>query len=447
MDPILLGGLAFAVAMLLIALRMPIGFALGGVAFVATFVLYAWPEGKAVDLDAAVRPTLRLVSSSSFSFVHSYELSLVPLYIALGAIAFRTGITTDIYHAVRVWLARVPGGLGIASILGCGGFSAITGSSVACAATFGRIAVPEMLRFGYAPRFAAATVATGGTLGSLIPPSVPFVIYGIFAEQSISKLFLAGVLPGLLSMLAYIVVVVWWARVRPQDVPSPGLRFTRRDYFRAMLKAWPAALLFLIIVVGIYGGIFTATEAAAVSVAAALAIGIFGRRLSLADFKHAMSETVVQTASIFFVAIGAKMFATFIALTGATSSVVAWMGALGLSQWSLMLAAVVLYLVMGMFLDPLGILLLTLPVLVPLMQGTGIDPIWFGVIVVKMLEVGLITPPVGFNVFVLHTSTDGKVPVDVIFAGVWRFLVVEIFVVAALLAFPAVSTWLPRTMG
>jgi tripartite ATP-independent transporter DctM subunit len=445
MDPILLGGLAFAAAMVLIALRLPIGFALGGVAFVATFVLYAWPAGQAFDFGAAIRPTLRLVSSSSFSFVHSYELSLVPLYIALGAIAYRTGITTDIYHAVRVWLARMPGGLGIASILGCGGFSAITGSSVACAATFGKIAVPEMMRFGYAPRFATATVATGGTLGSLIPPSVPFVIYGIFAEQSISKLFLAGVLPGLLSMTAYIVVVMWWARVRPKDVPSPNLHFTRRDYFTAMLKAWPAALLFLIIVVGIYGGIFTATEAAAVSVAAALAIGVFGRRLTRAEL--AMSETVVQTASIFFVAIGAKMFATFIALTGATNAVVGWMGALGLAQWSLMLAAVLLYLVMGMFLDPLGILLLTLPVLVPLMQGSGIDLIWFGVIVVKMLEVGLITPPVGFNVFVIHAATDGKVPLHVIFGGVWRFLVIEVFVVAALLAFPAISTWLPRTMG
>jgi C4-dicarboxylate transporter DctM subunit len=240
---------------------------------------------------------------------------------------------------------------------------------------------------------------------------------------------------------------VWWARVRPQDAPSPNLTFSRRDYVVAMFKAWPAALLFLIIVVGIYGGIFTATEAAAVSVAAALAIGVFGRRLTFGDFKLAMSETVVQTASIFFVAIGAKMFATFIALTGATNSVVGWMGGLGLSQWSLMLAVVLLYLVMGMFLDPLGILLLTLPVLVPLMQGSGIDLIWFGVIVVKMLEVGLITPPVGFNVFVIHTATDGTVPVHEIFAGVWRFLVIEIFVVAALLAFPTISTWLPKTMG
>ena len=447
MDPILLGGVAFAAAMFLIAMRMPIGFALGGVAFVATFFLYAWPVGQSFDAALALRPTLSLVSSSSFSFVHSYELSLVPLYIALGTIAFRAGITTDIYHAVRVWLAKVPGGLAIASILGCGGFSAITGSSVACAATFGRIAVPEMLRFGYAPRLATATVATGGTLGSLIPPSVPFAIYGIFAEQSISKLFLAGILPGLLSMFAYIVVVIWWARRRPQDAPSPGLVFGRRDYLDAMLKAWPAALIFFIVVVGIYGGIFTATEAAAVSVAAALVIGAIGRRLSFGDFKTAMAETVVQTASIFFVAIGAKMFATFIALTGVTNAAVGWIGSLGLAQWSLLLAVVILYLIMGMFLDPLGILLLTLPVLVPMMHGTGIDLIWFGVIVVKMLEIGLITPPVGFNVFVIHTSVEGKVPLHEIFIGVWRFLVIEIFVVAALLAFPAISTWLPRSMG
>ncbi|MCW5770875.1 MAG: TRAP transporter large permease [Rhodospirillaceae bacterium] len=447
MDPLVLGAAAFIAAMLLIALRMPIGFALGGVAVIATFVLYAWPVGQAFDAERAFRPTLSLVSSSSFNFVHSYELSLVPLYIGLGAIAYRTGITTDIYHAVRVWLAKVPGGLAIASILGCGGFSAITGSSVACAATFGRIAVPEMIRYGYSPRLASATVATGGTLGSLIPPSVPFVIYGIFAEQSISKLFLAGILPGILSMLAYIIVVVWWAKRRPQDAPPPGLSYGRRDYLAAVLRAWPAALLFLIIVVGIYGGIFTATEAAAVSVAAALAIGVLGRRLSRTDFRLAMSETVVQTASIFFIAIGAKMFATFIALTGSASGAVAWIGSLHLAHWSVLLAVVALYLVMGMFLDPLGILLLTLPVLVPMVQGMGIDMIWFGVIIVKMLEIGLITPPVGFNVFVIHTATDGKVPLHEIFAGIWRFLAIEVVVVAALLAVPAISTWLPRTMS
>jgi tripartite ATP-independent transporter DctM subunit len=425
---------------------MPIGFALGGVSFVATFVLYAWPAGQAFDAARAIRPTLSLVSNSSFSFLHSYELSLVPLYIALGAIAFRARITVDIYDAFRVLLGRMPGGLAIASIFGCGGFSAITGSSVACAATFSKIAVPEMLRYGYSPRLATGAVATGGTLGSLIPPSVPFAIYGIFAEQSISKLFVAGIIPGLLSMLAYVGVVVWWAMRRPADAPPPDATFTGGDRTRAVLRAWPAALLFAIVVVGIYGGIFTATEAAAVAVAAALAIGFLGRRLSWSGFTEALAEAAVQTATIFFVAIGAKMFATFFALTGVTALTVDWIGHQGFSQWQILLAVVLLYLVMGMFLDPLGILLLTLPVLVPLAEGVRIDLIWFGVILVKMLEVGLITPPVGFNAFVVHSSLGGRVPLHDIFAGVWRFLVVEVFVVAALLAVPALSTWLPRTL-
>jgi tripartite ATP-independent transporter DctM subunit len=446
MDPISLGVAAFAIAMLLIALRMPIGFALGGTAFAATFVLYAWPVGRAFDPARAIRPTLSLVSNSSFSFIHSYELSLVPLYIALGAIAYRARITVDIYDAFRVLLGRMPGGLAIASIFGCGGFSAITGSSVACAATFSKIAVPEMLRYGYSPRLATGAVATGGTLGSLIPPSVPFAIYGIFAEQSISKLFVAGILPGLLSMLAYVGVVLWWAMRRPADAPPPDVRFTAPERVAAVLRAWPAALLFLIVVVGIYGGVFTATEAAAVALAAAIAIGVLGRRLSRAGFAEALAEAALQTATIFFVAIGAKMFATFFALTGVTAITVDWIGHQGFAQWQILVAVVLLYLVMGMFLDPLGILLLTLPVLVPLAEGVRIDLIWFGVILVKMLEIGLITPPVGFNAFVVHSSLGGRVPLHDIFAGVWRFLVVEVFVVAALLAFPALSTWLPRTL-
>ena len=446
MDPVVLGVVAFSAAMVLIALRMPIGFALGGTSFAATFVLYAWPAGQAFDASRALRPTLSLVSNSSFTFIHSYELSLVPLYIALGAIAFRARITVDIYVAFRVLLGRLPGGLAIASIFGCGGFSAITGSSVACAATFSKIAVPEMLRYGYSPRLATGAVATGGTLGSLIPPSVPFAIYGIFAEQSISKLFVAGIVPGLLSMLAYVAVVVWWAARRPQDAPPPAETFTPAQKLAAVLRTGPAVLLFLIVVVGIYGGIFTATEAAAVAVAGALAIGVFGRRLSWEGFRAAMSEAAVQTATIFFVAIGAKMFATFFALTGVTNIVVDWIGHQGFAPWQILLAVVLLYLVMGMFLDPLGILLLTLPVLVPLAEGVRIDLIWFGVILIKMLEIGLITPPVGFNAFVVHSSLAGRVPLHDIFAGVWRFLVIEIVVVAALLAFPALSTWLPRTL-
>ncbi|MCZ4316703.1 TRAP transporter large permease [Comamonadaceae bacterium G21597-S1] len=447
MDPLLLGGLAFAIAMALIALRLPIGYALGGISVVATFIMYASPATGGFDMERAIRPTLSLIANNSFSFIHSYELSLVPLYILLGALAYRTGITTDIYQAMRVWLAKAPGGLAMASILGCGGFSAITGSSVACAATMGRIAVPEMLRYGYSPRLSTASVAAGGTLGSLIPPSVPFAIYGIFTEQSISKLFLAGVGPGVLSMVGYLLVVWLWVRKRPQDAPSSGLHFARRDYLLAMVRAWPAVLLFLIIVVGIYGGIFTATEAAAVSVAVVLALGIVAKRLTWRAFFESLTEATIQTAAIFFVAVGAKTFATFIALTGAANEVVLWIGSLGLAEWTVLLAITGLYLVLGMFLDSLGILLLTLPVMVPLVEGMGINLIWFGVIVIKMLEIGLITPPVGFNCFVIHSVVAGKAELQDIFIGIWRFLMMDIVVMGLILAFPLISLWLPTMAG
>ncbi|MEO7941567.1 MAG: TRAP transporter large permease [Burkholderiaceae bacterium] len=443
MDPLLLGSLAFAIAMGLIAMRLPIGYALGGVSVVATFFMYSSPPTGGFDMARAIRPTLSLIANNSFSFIHSYELSLVPLYILLGALAYRTRITTDIYQAMRVWLAKAPGGLAMASILGCGGFSAITGSSVACAATMGRIAVPEMLKYGYSGRLSTASVAAGGTLGSLIPPSVPFAIYGIFTEQSISKLFLAGVGPGILSMVGYLLVIWLWVRQRPQDAPSPGLHFVRRDYLLAMVRAWPAVLLFLIIVVGIYGGIFTATEAAAVSVVVVLLLGVLGRRLTWRAFFESLTEATIQTAAIFFVAVGAKTFATFIALTGVANEVVLWIGSQGMAEWTVLLAIVGLYLVLGMFLDSLGILLLTLPVMVPLVEGMGINLIWFGVIVIKMLEIGLITPPVGFNCFVIHSVVAGKVDLQDIFIGIWRFLLMDFVVVGLILAFPLISLWLP----
>lgn len=447
MDPIIIGLIAFAIGLVLIALRLPIGYALGGVAVVASFVMYAAAPTGGLDLQRAIKPTLSLVANSSFSFIASYELSLVPLYILLGGLAYRTNITTDIYRAMRVWLGKMPGGLAISSVMGCAGFSAITGSSVACAATMGRISVPEMLRYGYAPRLATASVAAGGTLGSLIPPSVPFVIYGIFSEQSISKLFMAGVGPGVLSLLGYIAVSWWWAVRYPADAPRADLKFHRRDYLLATIQAWPAILLFLIIIGGIYTGIFTATEAAAISVAVVLIISVVTRRLTWRNFVESISEAVIQTAAIFFVAVGAKIFATFIALTGATDELIQWISAMNLSTWAVLGIIVGIYFILGMFLDSLGILLLTLPVMIPLVEGMHINLIWFGVIVVKMLEIGLITPPIGFNVFVIHSVTEGKVGLHDIFIGIWRFLVMDLVVMGMILVFPAISIWIPNNMG
>ena len=258
-------------------LRVPIAFALGLPAALGIFIFMSWRPGGSFEVARGLTPTLSILGNTPFEFVHSYPLSMIPLFIGLGHVAYHAGITTDLYHALRVWMARVPGGLAMASVMGCGGFSAVTGSSVACASAMGRIAVPEMLRHGYRPELATGAVAAGGTLGSLIPPSLLFVIYAIFTEQSVKLLFLAGILPGILSLAGYLVTVAVWARLQPQAAPRPELTFTADDRLRAVGQTWPTVLLLGLVIGGIYWGIFTPTEAAAVSFAAAVLIGVRAR--------------------------------------------------------------------------------------------------------------------------------------------------------------------------
>lgn len=443
MDPTTIGMVGFAVALVLIALRVPIGFALAGLAIVCTYLFFGYKYSDTFQAAKAVRPTMSLISNNVFEFLHSYPLSMVPLFIGLGHIAFHAEITTKIYYAGRVWLARVPGGLAMASTMGCGGFSAITGSSVACAAAMGRICIPEMRRYNYSVRLATSTVAVGGTLGSLIPPSILFILYGLFTEQSVNKLFLAGVLPGILSLLGMMLVIFLWTRKNPQDAPVPEEEISVRDRWMALWEAWPALLLFIIIIGGIYGGIFTATEAAAVCMAIALGYGVFARKLNWQNFVVAMKDTALQSASIFFIAAGAKMFVAFVSLTGLTREVVGLTEYYQMADWAILLVIVILYLIMGMFLDPLGIMLLTLPFVVPLVEGMGLDLIWFGVVVVKLLEIGLITPPVGLNVFIINSVVGPDAPVHKIFRGVINFLAIDLIVFALIVLFPAISLLLP----
>lgn len=446
MDPSTIGIFGFATALTLLALRVPIGFTLVSVSSVCSLVTYAWRPGSDFNLERGVRPAMALIESNAFEFIHSYSLSMVPLFIAAGHIAYHTRITTDIYDAVRVWMSRLPGGLAIASLVGCGGFSAITGSSVACASSMGRICVPEMLRHGYGKQLASASVAAGGTLGALIPPSVLFILYGTFTETSISRLFMAGVVPGLLSLAGFVITVMVWVKLRPEAAPSPKGEISGGDRFMTGIKAWPAVTLMVIIIGGIYGGIFTATEAAAVSLCFVLIYGSFSRRLRWADFVLSMRDTAYQTGSLFFIAVGAKIFVSFVSLTGVTGGLVDLVASAGLDTWVILLCIVLIYLVMGMFLDPIGTMLLTLPFTVPLIEGMGFSLIWFGVIVVKLLEIGLITPPVGLNVFVINSVVGREIQVHTIFFGIMKFLVLDIVVLVALLAFPILSLGLPSLM-
>ncbi len=445
MDGTIVGLAAFASVILLLGLRVPIAFALAGVASVGTFVIFAFRTGTFMP-ERAITPTSSLVFSNSFDLIHSYDLSMIPLFVALGHIAYRAEITTRIYHAARVWLASVPGGVAMASVMGCGGFSAITGSSIACASTMGRICSPEMLRMGYDKRLATASVAAGGTLGSLIPPSVLFIIYGIFTETSISALFLAGIIPGLLSLAGFILVIYVWVWRDPAAAPAFTGTITGRERVQAAVEAWPAVALFIIIVGGIYGGIFTATEAAAVCVSATILIGFAQRKLTFSALWECLRETVVQTTSIFVIAAGAKIFVAFIALTGVASEIVGFVTEANLSVFMVLVSIAVIYLILGMFLDPIGIMVLTLPLMVPFVESYGWDLIWFGVVVVKLLEIGLITPPVGLNVFVISGVVGKEVPIDRIFSGILRFLYVDVIVLALIMAFPILSLLIPNSM-
>ncbi|KAA1172299.1 TRAP transporter large permease [Marinobacter salinexigens] len=448
METSVIGTWGFAVALVLMILRVPIAFVLVGVASVCSLIAYAWRPGSEFIFERGVRPALALIESNAFDFIHSYSLSMIPLFIAAGHIAYHSRITTDIYEAVRVWLAKLPGGLAIASLFGCGGFSAITGSSLACASSMGRICVPEMLRFGYNKQLATSTVAMGGTLGSLIPPSVLFILYGMFTEQSVNKLFLAGVLPGILTVCGFIIVVMVWAMLKPGHAPAPkDLNFTNRDRLKAAVKGWPALALMAIIIGGIYGGLFTATEAAAVCLVFALGFGVISRRLSWADFLSSMKETAFQSASLFFIAIGAKIFVSFVSLTGVTGTFVEFVASLGLENWMVLFFIVLLYIVLGMFLDSIGTMLLTLPFVIPLVEGMGMDLIWFGVVVVKLLEIGLVTPPLGMNVFVINSVVGREIKVHTIFFGVMKFLVADLIVLGLIVAFPIISLLIPNSMG
>ncbi len=442
MEPLTVGLIALPCVLVLLILRIPIAAALGTVATIGIFVIFAWRPGQDFQPDWAWAPTLSLLTNSPYAFITSYTLSTVPLFIFMGHLAYEAGFTTDIYRAARLWLSRLPGGVAMASIVGCGGFSAITGSSVACAAAMGRIAIPEMLRFGYSKSLASGSVAIGGTLGSLIPPSILFILYGIFSEQSIAKLFIAAIIPGILSLVAYLAVIWVWVSISPSSAPKPQEEITRADRMQALGRCWAIVSLFVVVIGGIYAGFFTPTEAAAVGAYATLALGFLLRRLTVAKMFAALKESAFQTAMIFAIAIGGKLFVNFIALTGLAGAITGWIEATDASMVVVLGLMVVMYIFLGMFLDPIGIILLTLPLTIPIVEAYGLSLIWFGVVVVKLLEIGLVTPPIGLNVFVIKSIVGETIRLESIFSGVAWFLIIEIFVMALILTIPGLSLWL-----
>jgi tripartite ATP-independent transporter DctM subunit len=345
-----------------------------------------------------------------------------------------------------MWLSRIPGGLAVSANLACAGFSAASGSSLATAAAMGRIAIPEMRRAGYDMRLATGVVASAGTLGVMIPPSLTFLIYAIFAEQSVGKLFIAGIVPGLLTAFIYGVMIVTLCIYKPHFAPRTDEHFPLRERVASLRDVWPLLVFIVVIIGGLYGGVFTATEAGAFGAFLAFVIVAIRGDLTWTVIKNSVLETVITTASIFWVAIGAILLTRLLAMTGVGRFLTELIGSWALDPLLLVLASSAIYLVLGMFLDPLGVLLISLPVLLPMFKAIHVDLIWFGVLVVKFVEIGLLTPPVGMNVYVIKSVTDDSVKLETIFMGASLFLLCEVLIVTLLISFPGLSTFLPGLM-
>lgn len=432
MDPTLLTALIFALLFTLLALGMPIGFGLGVSALAGTMLL----------LDS--RAALALLGQTVYETAITYDLSVLPMFVLMGYLASGAGLSEALYRACNAWLGHRRGGLALATIGGCGAFAAISGSSLATAATMAQVALPEMRRYKYDDRLATGCVAAGGTIGILIPPSVVMVIYGLLTQTSISKLFLAGFIPGFLTVLAFMLTISLMCRLNP----SYGPRAERMPYlqrFMALRGVWGTALLFLVVIGGLYAGVFSPTEAAGVGAVGAAILAAVNRRLTGKLLLDSLVDTVKTTAMIFTILIGAILFNNFLVLASIPDLISAWITGLSLGPTMILLVILLMYLVLGCVLDSLAMILLTIPIFFPIVVGLGYDPVWFGIVVVMVVELGLITPPIGINVFVIKGMAEG-VPLGTVFAGVAPFIVAQILLIALVVAFPVIALWLPNTM-
>jgi C4-dicarboxylate transporter DctM subunit len=425
--------LGFVVMFALMALRVPIGVAMG-IAGVGGFYMLT-----------SLKPALNLLANVPLSVVTDYNLSVIPMFVLMGAFASHAGMSRELFQAGRAWLGHRRGGLALASIAACAGFAAINGSSVATAATMTQVALPEMRRAGYEPGFSAGLIAAGGTLGIMIPPSVIFVLYGIMTETDIGKLFAAGVLPGILAVVFYALVVMIQARITPESLPK-GEVHTWAERLESVRELWAVLLLFAFVLGGIYSGFFTVQEAAGVGAIGALVIGILRGQLRWLQIRLALIDALRVSSAIMMIVVGAFLFGYFLTITQFTQKAVDWLVHLPLGPYGILALVMVGYLILGAVMDELAMILLTVPIVFPVMMQLGFDPVWFGVIIVMAVTFGMICPPVGMNVFVIN-SIARDVPLGRIYRGTMPFIAIDVVRLVILCAFPAISLWLPSLVG
>jgi C4-dicarboxylate transporter DctM subunit len=428
-------GLIGLAAMLVIAfLRVPIALAMGIVGIVGYAYMRDWNFTTA----------FAVAQTKIYETGRNYTLSVVPLFILMGNFVTRAGMSQELFRAAYAFIGHLKGGLAMATILACAGFGAICGSSIATAATMAKVAYPSMKRFGYSDRLATGAIASGGTLGIMIPPSTIMVIYGVFTETNIGKLFAAGVLPGILgaTLLCLAVRYVTW---RDPNAGPPGERSNWKERWEALKGVWAVAFLFLFVMGGIYGGLFTATEGAGMGAFGAMVFALWRRALNRRTLYAALVESARTSAMLFMILIGALMFADFINITSMPADLKGFVTRFELSPIMVVAAICVIYVLLGTAMEELSMVLLTLPVFFPVIMHLGYDPVWFGVLIVVVVEIGLISPPVGMNLFVLKTLLP-NVPTTTVFHGVMPFMLADCVRFALLIAFPAIALWLPSFM-
>ena len=432
MDASTVAIVGFAVLFVLMLLRVPVGMAMGLVAVSG----FAYLVGTG--------PAFKIVGHTSMRTVTDYTFGVIPMFLLMGAFVSSSGMSQELFRAANAFLGHRRGGLGIATIAACGGFAAISGSTVATAATFSAVAYPEMRRYGYPQSFATGVIAAGGTRGAMLPPSTVLAIYGIITEQDIGKLFIAGILPGLLAISMYIITISLIGALRPGFLPSrPRTPWPER--WAALREIWAMLLLFVFVIGGMYGGLFTPTEAGGMGAGGAFLIGVLRGRLTGPDIRRSLLQATRTAAAVFTVLIGALLFGYFLTVTQTPQKVTEFLIGLGIGKYGVLALIMVMYLVLGCLMDSLAMIILTVPIIFPVIKELGFDPIWFGIIIVMTVELGLIHPPVGMIVFVIKSVVQ-DVTFATIFRGVIPFIITDLIRLVILIAFPVIALWLPSHM-
>lgn len=432
MDPTTVGFIGLIILIIVLFSRMPVGFVMALLGVVGFSYVVSWEAG------------MRMLAKDFFNVFGSYSLTVVPLFILMGQITFHAGISRRLFDTAYTFVGHMPGGLAMATIGACAGFAAICGSTNAAAATMATVALPEMKRYKYGMALGSGTVAAGGSLGILIPPSVIFIVYGILTEQSIGKLFVAGVLPGILLSLLFALTIYIWVRLRP-DIAPKGPKTTFRQKIISLSGVGETLALFVLVMGGLFVGFFTPTEAGAIGAGGAILLGFLRRRLTWKKCLQAVYESTRISCMVMVIVAGATLFGHFLAITRIPYAVATWVSEMPLPNFAIMAFIILIYLVGGCFIDALALILLTIPIFYPVVTEMGYNPIWFGVIIVLVTQMGVITPPVGVNVYVVN-GVAKDVPLQTIFKGAFPFLLALIACAMILIPFPGIALFLPGLM-